>query len=154
MSKPVVEVQVRAVAAVGGGCAVFLGNEDKVFVMFVDQSVGAAITMFRQGTQKGATPHFHRTDILLRLPQERLFSSSPTSNTLFTPAAPANALVLGARVGINSDNHRNLSRQVQTFNKMKAKSLAVTASQAERVPDLWRQFSCTRQYFSNEPHLI
>jgi hypothetical protein len=31
MSKPVVEVQVRAVAAVSGGCAVFLGNEDKVF---------------------------------------------------------------------------------------------------------------------------
>jgi bifunctional DNase/RNase len=52
MSKPVVEVQVRAVAEVSGCCAVFLGNEDKVFVMFVDQSVGAAITMFMQGTQK------------------------------------------------------------------------------------------------------
>jgi bifunctional DNase/RNase len=52
MSKPVVEVQVRAVAAMSGGGAVFLGNEDKVFVMFVDQSVGAAITMFMQGTQK------------------------------------------------------------------------------------------------------
>jgi hypothetical protein len=52
MSKPVVEVQVRAVATVSGGCGVFLGNEDKVFVMFVDQSVGAAITMFMQGTQK------------------------------------------------------------------------------------------------------
>src|SRR5208282_1581922 len=52
MSKPVVEVQVRGMAATGGGCAVFLGNEDKVFVMFVDQSVGAAIAMFKQGTQK------------------------------------------------------------------------------------------------------
>ena len=52
MSKPVVEVQVRAVAATSGSCAVFLGNEDKVFVMFVDQSVGRAITMFMQGTQK------------------------------------------------------------------------------------------------------
>ena len=52
MSRPVVEVQVRAVFAAGGGCAVFLGNEDKVFVMFVDQSVGRAITMFMQGTQK------------------------------------------------------------------------------------------------------
>jgi bifunctional DNase/RNase len=52
MSKPVVEVQVRAVAATSGGFAVFLGNEDKVFVMFVDQSVGKAITMFMQGTQK------------------------------------------------------------------------------------------------------
>jgi len=52
MSKPVVEVQVRAVAAVSEGCAVFLGNENKVFVMFVDQSVGAAITR----DAKGATP--------------------------------------------------------------------------------------------------
>src|SRR5262249_28238703 len=51
MSKPVVEVQVRAVAATSGGYAVFLGNEDKVFVMFVDQSVGTAIAMFMQGTQ-------------------------------------------------------------------------------------------------------
>ena len=52
MSKRVVEVKVRAVAATSGGCAVFLGNEDKVFVMFVDQSVGTAITMFMQDTQK------------------------------------------------------------------------------------------------------
>ena len=50
MSKPVVEVKVRAVAATSGGWAVFLGNEDKVFVMFVDQSVGTAITMFMQDT--------------------------------------------------------------------------------------------------------
>ena len=52
MSKPVVEVQVRAVAATNGGYAVFLGNEDKVSVMLVDQSVGTAIAMFMQGTQK------------------------------------------------------------------------------------------------------
>jgi bifunctional DNase/RNase len=52
MSKPVVEVQVRAVAATSGGYAVFLGNEDKVFVMFVDQGVGTAIAMFMQGTPK------------------------------------------------------------------------------------------------------
>ena len=52
MSKPVLEVQVRAIAAVSDGYAVFLGNEDKVFVMLVDQSVGTAITMFMQGMQK------------------------------------------------------------------------------------------------------
>jgi bifunctional DNase/RNase len=52
MSKPVVEVQVRGIAATSGGCAVFLGNDEKAFVIFVDQSVGAAIAMFKQGTQK------------------------------------------------------------------------------------------------------
>src|SRR5947199_1013292 len=53
MSKTVVEVGIRAVATTGGGCAVFLGNKDKVFVMFVDQSVGTAIAMFMQGIKKG-----------------------------------------------------------------------------------------------------
>jgi bifunctional DNase/RNase len=52
MNKPVVQVQVRAGAATSGGCAVFLGNEEKVFVICVDQSVGAAIAMFMQGTQQ------------------------------------------------------------------------------------------------------
>ena len=52
MSKPVIEVQILGLAATSGGWAVFLGNEDKVFVMFVDQSVGTAITMFMQDTQK------------------------------------------------------------------------------------------------------
>jgi len=52
MSKPVVEVEIRGLAATSGGCAVFLGNEEKVFVMFVDQSVGTAIALFQQGTKK------------------------------------------------------------------------------------------------------
>src|SRR3979490_200202 len=52
MSKPVIEVQIRGLCATSVGCAVFLGNEEKVFVMFVDQSVGAAIARFNQGTQK------------------------------------------------------------------------------------------------------
>ena len=52
MSKPLIEVHVRAIAAASGGFAVFLGSQDKAFVIFVDQSVGAAIAMFMQGTQK------------------------------------------------------------------------------------------------------
>jgi bifunctional DNase/RNase len=51
-SKPVVEVQIRGLAATSGACAVFLGNEDKVFVIYVEQSVGVAIAMFKQGTKK------------------------------------------------------------------------------------------------------
>ena len=52
MNKPVVEVQIRGLAATSGVCAVFLGNEEKVFVIYVEQSVGLAIAMFKQGTQK------------------------------------------------------------------------------------------------------
>jgi bifunctional DNase/RNase len=58
MSRPWVKVQVRALAAAGGGVAVFLGNEQKVFVMRVDSGVGAAIALFLQGTPK-ARPLTH-----------------------------------------------------------------------------------------------
>jgi bifunctional DNase/RNase len=51
-SKTVVQVQVRAVLPTKEGCAVFLGNTDKVFVIYVDQTVGAAITMFMRETPK------------------------------------------------------------------------------------------------------
>src|SRR5271155_4473821 len=52
MSKPVVEVQVKAVLPTSAGRAVFIGNEEKVFVIYVDESVGAAISMFINDTPK------------------------------------------------------------------------------------------------------
>ena len=52
MSKHVIEVKVRAVLPFNSGRAVFIGNDDKVFVIYVDESVGAAITMFMNGTPK------------------------------------------------------------------------------------------------------
>jgi bifunctional DNase/RNase len=52
MNKTVIEVQVRAVLPTSGGCAVFLGNNDKVFIIYVDQTVGGAITMFMRDIPK------------------------------------------------------------------------------------------------------
>jgi uncharacterized protein len=52
MNKTVIEVQVRAVLPTSGGCAVFLGNNDKVFIIYVDQTVGSAITMFMRDISK------------------------------------------------------------------------------------------------------
>ena len=52
MNKRVIEVHVRAVVPTSAGRAVFIGNEEKVFVIYVDESVGAAITMFMEGTPK------------------------------------------------------------------------------------------------------
>ena len=47
-----VPIQVRVVLPTNSGSAVFLGNDEKTFVIYVDQSVGAAITMFMRGIQK------------------------------------------------------------------------------------------------------
>ena len=46
MNSDVVEVEVKGTLPTNGGCAVFLGNEEKVFVIYIDQMVGNAIMMF------------------------------------------------------------------------------------------------------------
>lgn len=52
MNSEVVEVQVRAVLPLEGSFAVFMGNSEKVFVIYVDETVGAAISMFMRGVNK------------------------------------------------------------------------------------------------------
>ena len=52
MNKSVVPVEVRTVLPFNAGRAVFIGNDEKVFVIYVDESVGAAITMFINATPK------------------------------------------------------------------------------------------------------
>ncbi len=48
----VIRAEVRAVLPTNAGSAVFIGNEEKVFVIYVERSVGDAITMFMQGASK------------------------------------------------------------------------------------------------------
>jgi bifunctional DNase/RNase len=52
MAKNVVAVTVRAVIQTNAGRAVFIGNDEKVFVIYVDESVGQAIAMFMSKTPK------------------------------------------------------------------------------------------------------
>ncbi len=52
MNNKVVEVQVRAVIPWQGSFALFLGNAEKTFVIYVEESVGTAISMFMRHTAK------------------------------------------------------------------------------------------------------
>lgn len=52
MNKEVIEVQVRAVVPLDASFAVFLGNSEKTFVIYVDEPVGTAISMFMRGVTK------------------------------------------------------------------------------------------------------
>ncbi|MEQ1748697.1 MAG: bifunctional nuclease family protein, partial [Prosthecobacter sp.] len=52
MNREVTEAQVRAVLPLDGSFAVFLGNDEKTFVIYVDESVGTAISMFMRGVSK------------------------------------------------------------------------------------------------------
>jgi bifunctional DNase/RNase len=52
MQSALVEVSVRGVMPTANGCAVFLGNDEKTFVIYVDHSVGNAIQMTLNGVKK------------------------------------------------------------------------------------------------------
>ena len=48
----VVKVSVKGVMPTQNGCAVFLGNDDKTYVIYVDQAIGNAITMSMNDVKK------------------------------------------------------------------------------------------------------
>jgi bifunctional DNase/RNase len=52
MQNDVVAVMIKGVMPTANGCAVFLGDDSKTFVIYVDQSVGNAIQMTRSGVKK------------------------------------------------------------------------------------------------------
>jgi len=52
MSKDVVQVQIRGILPANSGCAIFIGNDEKVFVIQVEHNLGAVIGMFLRETPK------------------------------------------------------------------------------------------------------
>ena len=52
MPAEIVEVTIKGLMPTANGCAVFLGNDDKTFVIYVDPSVGSAISMTINGVKK------------------------------------------------------------------------------------------------------
>jgi len=46
MKADVVQVQIRGILPTNTGCAVFLGNEEKVFIITVDPNMGQIIAMY------------------------------------------------------------------------------------------------------------
>jgi uncharacterized protein len=52
MPNDVVVATIKGVMPTANGCAVFLGNEEKTFVIYVDQSVGNAIRLTLSGVKK------------------------------------------------------------------------------------------------------
>jgi len=52
MKNDVVEVQIRGILPANSGCALFVGNDEKVFVINVEPQMGAIIGMFLRDTPK------------------------------------------------------------------------------------------------------
>lgn len=52
MKNDVVPVQIRGILPANSGCALFVGNDEKVFVINVEQQMGQIIGMFLRDTPK------------------------------------------------------------------------------------------------------
>ena len=52
MKKDVVPVDIRGILPANSGCAIFVGNDQKVFVIQVEHNMGAVIGMFLRETPK------------------------------------------------------------------------------------------------------
>src|SRR5437867_4911583 len=52
MKSDVVPVEIRGILPANSGCAVFVGNDEKVFVIQVEHNMGAVIGMFLRDTPK------------------------------------------------------------------------------------------------------
>ena len=52
MKEEIVEIATKGLMPTANGCAVFLGNDDKTFVIYVDPGVGNALSMTLNGVKK------------------------------------------------------------------------------------------------------
>ena len=52
MKNEVVPVEIRGILPANSGCAIFVGNDEKVFVIQVEPNMGAVIGMFLRDTPK------------------------------------------------------------------------------------------------------
>ena len=52
MKKDVVPVEIRGILPANSGCAIFVGNDEKVFVIQVEQNMGRAISDFLRDAPK------------------------------------------------------------------------------------------------------
>jgi hypothetical protein len=124
MNKDVVEVQVRAVLPLEGSFAVFLGNEEKVFVIYIDESVGTAISMFMRGVSK-----------------ERPLTHDLVGHLLMAFGAKVERIIINningsvfhARLIISAENELHTSRKVIELDARPSDSIAMAVQQSAPI---------------------
>ena len=124
MNKDVIEVQVRAVLPLEGSFAVFLGNETKVFVIYLDESVGTAISMFMRGVSK-----------------ERPLTHDLVGHLLLAFGARVERVVINningsvfhARLIISAENELQTTRKVIELDARPSDSIAMAVQQSAPI---------------------
>ena len=125
MKNDVVPVQIRGISPAGNsGCALFVGNEQKVFVINVEPQMGAIIGMFLRRTPK-ERPLTH--DLINRIFQgfgisvERVIITDLKNSTYF------------ARLILQQQNELHTARKIVEVDARPSDCLAIAASQKKPI---------------------
>jgi len=128
-----VEVQVAAVLPTTNGSAVFLGNGEKHIVIYVDPSIGMAITFFMQEVEK-PRPLTH--DLIVLMLQalgarvERVLINDTHENTFY------------ARLILSAENELTEQRKIIELDARPSDSIALAIQQKAPVfvaREVWEQ---------------
>lgn len=122
MKQDVVKVDIRGIMPANSGCALFLGTEDKVFVINVEPQMGAVIGMFLRATPK-ERPLTH--DLINRIFQgfsidvERVIITDLKNSTYF------------ARIILQQQNE--VARKIVELDARPSDCLALAAAQKKPI---------------------
>lgn len=117
-------MQVRAVLPLEGSFAVFLGNEEKVFVIYIDESVGTAISMFMRGVAK-ERPLTH--DLVGHL---LLAFGARVERVIINHI---NGSVFHARLILSAENELQTTRKVVELDARPSDSIAMAVQQSAPI---------------------
>jgi len=119
MKNDVVPVQIRGILPANSGCALFVGNDEKVFVINVEPQMGQIIGMFMRGTPK-ERPLTH--DLMNRVFQgfgisvERVLITELKNSTYF------------ARLTLQQENELHSARKIVEIDARPSDCLALAAA--------------------------
>lgn len=124
MKNDVVQVSIRGLLPANSGCALFVGNDEKVFVINVEPQMGAVIGMFLRDTPK-ERPLTH--DLIARIFQgfgisvERVVITELKNSTYF------------ARLILQQHNELNTARKIVEIDARPSDCLAIAAAQKRPI---------------------
>src|SRR6202453_1531351 len=124
MKNEVVPVQIRGILRANSGCALFVGNDEKVFVINVEPQMGAVIGMFLRQTPK-ERPLTH--DLINRIFQgfgisvERVIITDLKNSTYF------------ARLILQQQNELHTERKTVELDARPSDCLALAAAQKKAI---------------------
>jgi uncharacterized protein len=124
MKNDVVPIQIRGILPANSGCALFVGNDEKVFVINVEPQMGNIISMFLRDTPK-ERPLTH--DLIQRIFQgfnisvERIVITELKNSTYF------------ARLILQQQNELQTARKIVEIDARPSDCLAIATAQKRPI---------------------